>query len=344
MQAASNRNNTIDVVRLIASLLIITLHISYSTANETLAGLYRLAGRCGVPFFFMVSGYFYQRSLDRSPLFAFKKNFTKIFNLIIIANLVYIPRSYILTHHFYSAQYITVGDCFNLWYLYALLIGIGAVYLLFKWKVNHKILFGLIFFIIAAELLTDSHSYLLARNTHDLFVRYVRPFISIPFMLIGALFYKNNHFKKLINKDIGLILLISGFIIQIAEAELISFYTHKSIVVHQFLIGTFIYSIGIFILSLSLDLKSSLLGKAGEKYSLFIYLYHPVLITILDISNYTSVFNGNVILLFPIPIFFITLFAGVFIDKYIPWLFLVLNGSIKEAFNKKKAPLSAHNL
>lgn len=337
MQASPSRNNTIDIFRLIACFFIIAVHISYGTASETLAGIYRLTGRFGVPFFFMVSGYFYQRGLERSAFITFKKNFLKIFYIIIIANLVYLPFNYVLTHHLYALEYITIGDCFNLWYLYSLLIGIAVVYLLFKWQLNYKILSAIIFLVIMAVLLADSHAYLLPRSYPGLFKYYVRPLISIPFMLIGALFYSQPNLKRLINKKLGIILLVSGFIIQIIEAELISFYTGKSIVVHQFLAGTFIYSVGFFILALSLNLKSNLLGKTGEKYSLFIYLYHPILIIILDILKYTAVINGNFILLFPIPIFFITLLAGMLIDKYAPSVFLVLNGSIKEGFSKKQA-------
>jgi len=339
MQASITRNNTIDVFKLIASFFIITLHISYGTTNETLGGIYRLTARFGVPFFFMAGGYFYQRSLERSALTALKKNFSKIFNIIIVANLVYIPYNYTTTHHFYLPQDITIGNCFNLWYLYSLLIGMTVVYLLFKWKVNLIQLSGIIVCILIIALLTDSHSYLLGAVHPGLFKYYVRPFISIPFMLIGALFYKNDGFKKFATRDTGIALLIVGFIAQIIEAELIHSFARKSIVIHQFLISTFIYSIGVFILALSLHVKSNLLGKTGEKYSLFVYLYHPVLIIILDMLYYTSAINGNLILLLPIPIFFITLFAGVLLNKYFHPLFLILNGSIKEAFTKRPTTL-----
>ncbi len=73
MPKSSTRNNTIDAFRLIACLFIITLHISYGTANTNLTGIYRLAGRFGVPLFFMISGYFYRQSLNVSALNAYKK-------------------------------------------------------------------------------------------------------------------------------------------------------------------------------------------------------------------------------------------------------------------------------
>lgn len=335
MQASATRNNTIDVFKLIASFFIIMLHVSYGTASETLVGIYRLTARFGVPFFFMAGGYFYQRSLERSAIIALKKNLGKIFGIIIISNLVYIPYTYISIHHLYLLQDITVGNCFNLWYLYSLILGITAMYLLFKWKANFIILSFIILCILIAVLLTDSHSYILGDPHPLLFRYYVRPLISIPCMLIGGLFYKCDGFKKYAGKTTGITLLVTGLIAQIAEAELIHVFAHRSIVIHQFLIGTFIYSMGVFILALSLNIKNNWLGRTGEKYSLFIYLYHPVLIIILNLLNYTSAINGNLILLLPVPIFFITLFTGVLLDKYVHFVFLLLNGSIKEAFEKK---------
>jgi surface polysaccharide O-acyltransferase-like enzyme len=330
------RSNTIDILRLLASFCIIVLHINFGQAHEDVYGNIKLLCRWAVPFFFLIGGFFLQRSMERSVSEAFKSTFSKISIIYLIASVVFLPFSY-LSYGPLKMKYILAGDYFHLWYLPSMLIGVIVLYLYHKLKVNTLIKIITIFTITAAFLMTDPYSYLINISPKAL---PTRPLWSIPLMLTGSLFFSNASFKTLLKPRLGIVFILIGAALQVAEVIHIDQITNRSIYDHQFLMGTFPFSVGIFILSLTLKWNLEWLGELGKCYSLFIYLYHPVLIFSLHLIDY-EVTLKNVVYLLPILIFFIVLFSGILLEKYCKRIFLTLNGSLTSAPGRTRTKIAA---
>jgi surface polysaccharide O-acyltransferase-like enzyme len=301
--------------------------VQYGNIDNTFIGILRLTGRWSVPFFFMLSGYFYQNGLNKAPINALKKNLFRIGGIILIANLIYLPILLLDKTSIFQWKYIILSDYFHLWFLNSLFGGVIVLYVIRKLKSIIQI--GLVLTILIAGLLGDSYSFILKLNPEH-FNFYIRPFLSIPFMLIGANFNKIST-SKLIRSSLGYVLLITGVIFQIGEVAFLSHYFNKSLQNHQFLVGIYVSSIGIFVLALSLRAKTKIafLGKWGEKYALFIYIYHPLMIYFLQ-SAALKTLSGYSILLYPVLIFILTLLTAIFLDKRSNTIFRVASGTIKK--------------
>lgn len=326
------RNNTIDILRLVASLFIIFLHIRYGNKNQMMIVDIRLMARWAVPFFFMVSGYFYQKGLESSTDAALRSNLIKIIGIIIVANIVYIPMAY-LNHHLFLLQNLFTGDYFHLWFLHALLIGFIAVYGLYKTKAGALISLVIALIIYLAVLLTHSYTFVAGYTPAD-YNTFI-PFLAVPFMIVGTIFYKKPGFKDRVNLTTGIIIAIAGFAIQLLEVNVINIHTGANMQFPQFLLGTPVFAIGMFIVALKGNIKGERLGKWGRNYSLFIYLYHPFILGVLHAIHVGSDITGLMLIIFPIIIFICVLSVAIFLDKYIHRLFLLFNGSIDEAFKRK---------
>lgn len=329
----TSRNHTVDIFRLLASFFIVFLHVGFKNMDENIIAVIRISGRWGVPFFFLLSGYYFQKSLTKSPSKALWKNCSRIFYILIVADIIYIIALYAFDGHF-NWKHILLGAYFHLWFLPSLIMGTVTCFLINKFQIKFYLSLALSLLIIFLVLLTDSYSSILQLKT-ERFIGYVIPLLSIPYMIIGSFFSNRNWFKNLIQPKVGFLMLFLGFFLQIIEVKLINIYTTRSMVEHQYLIGTLFLSIGIFILAFSLKFKNERLGKWGKELSLFIYLYHPFVILLLYHTNHELIFKGNTVILFPIFVFSITLLVSILIYKYLNRLFLILTGSLKEVFNAK---------
>lgn len=161
--------NGIDVARIVAAFIVIGVHtgpfIDY-TANGDLF-LNTVIGRLVVPFFFIVSGFFYGRKIEfHAPirkdihfLFAFLK---KIFTIYIIWTLIFLPFqwmhwlqsgdswTYWLT---YMHEVVFKGSYYPLWYLTGLLFATAFSYMLFKiWKPSTVLIFTGALFVIGTAM------------------------------------------------------------------------------------------------------------------------------------------------------------------------------------------------
>jgi surface polysaccharide O-acyltransferase-like enzyme len=325
----NTRNNSIDILRLIACISVIFLHIQYGHANEMLVIQLRLLARWAVPFFFLTSGFFFQKGIEKAPSKTFQKTFYKILFIALVADIAYFPIKNFPTVWHYLLQ----GNSIHLWFLHSMLLGIAVVYLLHLLKVGLYISMLIALIILSLILLTGSYSGSIGLNSPDLESN-TRTLLSIPLMLAGTYFYNNKFFSKLLRIRWGVFFFIVGVALQIVEAQLISVHLGRSMMDDQFLTGTIFLSIGIFILANTIKLNNELIGFWGINYSLFIYIYHPRWIFLLKTIHYNSLLNNALILILPFIIFSATLFTGILLDKYLHRIFLVATGSVKEALKK----------
>lgn len=140
--------HAIDIARVVAAFVVVAVHTN-PLQDYTEVGDYfinTVIGRLVVPFFFIVSGYFFGRKLvfdkpvssDISHLFAFLK---KIFMIYVVWTLIYLPFQFIEWLHSddsweywftYAHEVIMKGSYYPLWYLTGLLVATAVSYMLFK--------------------------------------------------------------------------------------------------------------------------------------------------------------------------------------------------------------------
>jgi peptidoglycan/LPS O-acetylase OafA/YrhL len=324
----NTRNNTLDILRIVASFFIVYLHVTFTNANGALSDIVRLMARWAMPFFFLMSGYWFQKGLENSPSPTFKKNFTRILVVFLVTNIVYAPLIIFLHIKIRWNFFILYGGVFHLWYLPALLIGFMACYLLKILKANNLVSVSIILLVIILALFGGPYTFVINVKPHNFGI--FRALLAIPLMLIGGCFYNNIWFKNRVTLSNGLILTVIGFLLQLTEAWLIKAHIDISFGEHQFLIGTLFFSVGLFIIGLSANFKSETLSVLGRDFSLFVYLYHPMFIYIFQHLKFDTIFQGNSILLFPALIFSVTLGIGLLLNRYLYALFLILNGVIKK--------------
>ena len=154
----------LDCFRLIAALLIITIHtsplLSFGETGDFI--LTRVIARVAVPFFFMTSGFFmvfrYTRNTDR--LKAFIKNTLQIYG---VAILIYIPIN--IYNGYFSREYLLPniikdivfdGTLYHLWYLPAAALGGSIAWYLVK-KADYTGAMAIAFGLYLIGLFGDSY-------------------------------------------------------------------------------------------------------------------------------------------------------------------------------------------
>lgn len=198
-------------------------------------------------------------------------------------------------------------------------------YLVFIFIKKNKILPYLSIGILFAALLTDSYDQFLHKNLGFFSVRFL---LSIPFMYVGISVSKKENYTISNKILIGLILI--GFTIQYFESELFfNLFNYKKIK-HQFLIGTIIASIPLFILSSKINLPENKFSEWGRKYSLFIYLYHPIIYFIMwqDFNEIIPYYSNFIMIFSPIIGFIFLIAFATSLEKYLPKFFNILNGNL----------------
>tara|TARA_B110000211_G_C13812822_1_gene435676 strand:- start:112 stop:690 length:579 start_codon:yes stop_codon:yes gene_type:complete len=172
--------------------------------------------------------------------------------------------------------------------------------------------------ILCATTFTDGYDSLFEKK-----ISYMPFLISIPFMHFGSIISVKN---KIMTKKMLFVLVITFFILQYFEYYLLNLYSNN-FVTQTLSISTIIFAILFFKIMVSNKINNeNYIIKIGRKYSLFIYLFHPVLILLLSkISIENSNLNYGIQ---PFITFILTLTLGIIINKIYPKLFAVLNGEI----------------
>jgi len=130
---------SMDKFRIIAAILIIAIHIfPFASINETLDFVFtHVICRIGVPFFFMITGYFVLPKAieDKRKLIKYTLKIVKIYAICI---LIYLP----INIYARQLQNLTIleiiknicinGTFYHLWYFPAIILGIWVTYFLVK--------------------------------------------------------------------------------------------------------------------------------------------------------------------------------------------------------------------
>jgi hypothetical protein len=268
----AQRNLQLDYLKLILSILVITIHIPVSS-NYTLnfftgSGLARIA----VPLFLIINGYY----LNLDDVNKFKKLIQRLAILYIVWMLIYLP-FYINESDLY---FKVIKGYFHLWYLIGLF---GAAILMFalkKLKLSNKsiLIIGLFIFLLGWTIqLLRAFDFqlpvdLLSRDggTRNFF------FFSFPFVAIGYSL-KSMKFSNLILQKLPLFLSLS-FILLISET--LFYYILKSNYGQDFFLSTLLISPLLF-LAFKDKPKVEVDDDFFSKIFITIYLLHPLVIFLL---------------------------------------------------------------
>lgn len=314
------KNNLLNTEKAIAAYSIIFIHCSFPSLFGIIIDC---LARFAVPLFFMISGY-YCYSDDKINL---QKKFTKkikhILTLIIISNIIYLSWGIIVRLpnkveikawliSLISIKSIIKLIFFNdflaihLWFLFALLNCYIIMVIINKFNL-YKISYFLIPILLMINIIGTNVLYLLVGPIPCSFRNFL--FLGFPFFMLGNLMnIKKNVISKINNKIIFAFILI-GNLLAIFEREI----TMRK----ELYIGSIIVACFMFILAIKNNnsFRFAFTEKIGERYSLLIYLLHPIFIEIINKLFIIVNINKNILCLYGKPILICiatTLFAWTF--------------------------------
>ena len=331
-----NRNNGIDLFKLIGAFFVMCLHTSYGSLNQEYVDNLRLFSRWAIPFFFIATGFFLGNKFENKSL-DFKriqKNVIALISILIVSSIIYIPIDFITGNFYIKITNILTGTYFHLWFIGSLLTGYIFIWYLYYIKMN-KLLPIISIFIIILALFTDSYDQFINKNIgFDMF----RFLLSVPFMYIGIIISKKRINIRRYKFLIGLVFI--GLIIQYAEAELFLNLFKYEKYTHQFLIGTIVIAIALslFLVSSNLNIRDNIFSQWGKEHSLFIYLYHPIiyLITWTVLERLIPNYYDSIKIFSPLIGFAIILTFSIVLNRFFPKIYNILNGKFINVDKKRK--------
>ena len=297
---------SIDTFRLISIFFVILHHFpafkrSYELYYDkaiVFKSLYYLFGNIRLlPFFFLAAGYFFGKSIIESSALGDKlwKYCGRLLKLYVAWSAIYLlfvsPNwwkelqnhglwlivvtnvTFLLEH---PLQYQTRGAQEVLWFFPALISGIiiSAVFFAFR-REKFLIPLGILLYLIA--ILGKSYSILPIGYDVDVDMKQ-GPFVSTIFVGIGWLLAQ----KQIHPFKTGLILMIFGLAVQVTET-LVLWKLFGMKAMHEYLLGTVPFCIGIFMMILSKpDFGKNTKFPEWGKLTLGIYVLHDIVINLFD--------------------------------------------------------------
>lgn len=319
-----DRKNGIDLFRLIGAFFIMILHTSLGELNPEFVENLRLLSRWAVPFYFMTSGYFIgpkivDKTLDFKKV---EKNVSILISIFAVAFFIYMP----ISPSNYGIENILIGIHYHLWFIGSLLFGYFFIWYIYYIRKSRFLPF-ISFTILFCLVISDSYDIVFGVNVENILARFLS---SIPFLYLGIIISKNTRYLRY--QKIFFFMAIFGFVVQVLEANYLTLFFNVNKYNIEFTVGTIITSISLFILSLSISIKETRLTKWGKEYSLFIYLYHPILFFFMMVFCKTIFPDklSTIFMFFPIIGFVILLCTALLFSKYFPNFFKILNGDLRE--------------
>ena len=314
------RNCRVDQFRFLAAFSVVLNHGLYAHKLP----LVSLAGRWTVPFFFLVSGYFFYHRYTHQPHYRFAQTAKPLLIMLAVANGIYLLFVGLTTGSLSSlANHFTllVGTFFHLWFLTSMLIGYILLWVCLSCKLQALLPYlavGVFILILAL----NAYHHLFALSAHPI---YARSLLSILFLTIGFLLAKHKLTLRL-DRWVAYALVLVGMSVQMIEAHWLA-QTEQDWLRLNFLGGTLLLSVGVFLVAFQgSQAHSSLLSHCGRRFSVLIYLYHPMIYYAL--SKALAATPNSVILywLSPLLTMMILLAVLVVLDQFSPGVLRLLSG------------------
>lgn len=326
-----NRNYTLDALRTVGAFSVIVLHTHYDgiLANNIINAIF-LCARWAVPFFFLASGYFFEKKSRLNLDIEFTKSLKYLLGIFIVSNTIYslvaLQTVYYSAKDVLSIRSIVLGNWFHLWFISSMIIGYTSLWFIISIGMEKAMVF-IAFFILVLALVIGPYATFNTLNVDLYFSKFI---VSIPFLFIGFLYSKHNLSKNFKTISCVLIIII-GLASMFIENSIIYNWSKPVLINHEYLFGTFLLAIGIFMLSLNIGIsKENVLSKIGRKYSLMIYLYHPLLILVISsvMKKITKMNQFYMLWLNPMSIFILTLSIIVIVNRTYPKAYNIISGKL----------------
>ncbi len=320
---SSVRFNSIDLFRFVAAFFIVVLHSEFNGVSSGAVDVIRQTTRWALPFFFMASGFFLAGKIDDDGRIRFKsiqKTIIRLISIQVVTSLVYILTEWMINGYLnFKLKFLFVGACFHLWYISSLIIGYLGISILYKG--NKRWLIGVISIVLLAlAIFADGYDKFFGI---DLPYSPFRFLLSIPLMYIGICVSGIKSLKK----EIILSLLLLGVVMQFFEVNILKTNFGLPIYDRQFVFGVLIVALSVLLFAVNFSIKDNILSRSGMKYSLFVYLYHPLIFllskVIFNRMNSIDVITG---LYIPVWGFFITLVIAFLFSRKLNPVFRIING------------------
>lgn len=286
-----NRINSLDSLKAIAAFLVCYQH---ACGTGFLANSLLSIAKIAVPLFIMITGYMYKDTVAVKR----EKNQIKRYISIAVEMGVFwfiVDTLYHFLRHdllFYWKKFIDLDNIsrflfFNdpvaadhAWYMWALIYVFVVLLVIPSLSQKRKLQTMMILLGFIAILSLGRYSFLFGKDYPYYFIR---NFLceGIPFFLVGMKIRQLDENKKIPNYKMNIGLVMNCIVLQILEFSLLEKIDPG--VTSGIYIMTPFLGIAIFILCISLKeivRESNILAVIGRKYSLFIYVVHPLFVRI----------------------------------------------------------------
>lgn len=296
------RNKTVDLLKFILSILIVTLHsemfidVSDALFWVTTQGL----SRAGVPFFFVASGYFLCMNVEKGK--SVRDNIlrnAKVWIVFILLDLCitgwhYYPQFEDALAFFHKAFFVGLSDAY--WFLPSLVVTQLIMIKVFKkQKTEYALIFG--FFTYLFAMTHDSYSFLFEKSwIYPISAAHTELFVwpqaglveSIFFVAIGGLIYKHRVrlTESLKNK---VYLLRGGMVLFSILLMLEAYFTQGAGAYDGNCYLSLIFLPGFMLLWALIDNPVKYDTKTLGVLSLYIYLVHPIVVSILKMTDVDTI-------------------------------------------------------
>ena len=328
------RNLTIDSLRLLATLEVIALHVTFPNLPNAVAIAIRLQARWAVPFFFIISGYYLAERLADPNRADVRPAIYRLIWLFLLWSLIYVPL--VIYEHdvkevfrrLLFSSFIYIGEYFHLWFPSSLVLGYIFLLFCFHYKLEKWIPLISVGIFIHIFLAGAYNGVFDLKFPFDFVI--ARQWVSIPMLYLGVWLFRRGP----LNKTLAMILLFGGLGLQFVEAWFLFTRFKISPYDSEILIGTIPFALGAASLGLSQIrfLEQRQLSSWGKDYSLGIYLLHPLVIVICGLLITALIPALDVSAIWQILYSFVILFLciGIFaaLRKWLPAVFKFLMGDL----------------
>ena len=312
------RNRTIDFLRFVFSLMVIAVHTDFLIDISTpIYYMFTLGiARIAVPFFFIVSGYFFRQSqLNGKSRKQYLLKLVKYYFIFITVDLLAIGYFY---YNEYTSiaqfirKYLVCGISGSYWYFPSLIISMLILIPVFRKGYTRTAIFvGLVLYLVS--MTHDSYSFLFENtliyritdlHTRFFFMPQAGLAESILFLSLGAIICENSKNIREISTryhNVLEVLLVVLTLCLCLEAYITM--SLKAFDGNCYLTLLFLPAV-LFIWALTSDpvkMNTALIGKM----SLFIYLVHPVFKSLVNLTQINSVIKTIFVTAITLPISFL---------------------------------------
>lgn len=276
------KNRCFDFLKGMACIGVVFIHIIFP---GIFGEIIIKAARFAVPLFFMISGYYLWNDNTEAIIQKIPEKIKRLVKLTIISVLIYALYAFIFDRGMYNVNFIRVilialviNDtshlfcAWQLWYLIALIYTYIVIFYLLKWNKLSLMRVTVPMLLVLRLALGFSDTYALVFHQSYLFA-------GIPYVLIGMYVAKLKAEEGISSKYNRV------FIVSAILGLLFSFIGIMNVPIKGIgEIGTIVYSVCLFVLGACNGelVINRTIEKIGEKLSLFVYVMHVCIGSVLD--------------------------------------------------------------